>query len=115
MKPIADPSVSLLARLRHLGQQQGLPLDAAVIRCTQRSGTPSRRAVRRTILTTDFAADEVLAGRWRQFLRRAGLSAPAEFAETMQLLNPFPTAILPDGDGMDEQTWNPQQRQWERG
>ena len=31
MKPTADPSVSLLARLRHLGQQQGLPLDTMLL------------------------------------------------------------------------------------
>ena len=60
-------------------------------------GTPDGR----TVLTTDFAADEMLAGRWRQFLRRTTLPAPAEFSETMQLLNPFLIAILPDGYGRD--------------
>ena len=83
-------------------------LHAAVGHSFAARGTPDGR----TVLITDFAADEVLAGRWRQFLRRTGLPAPAEFSETMQLLNPFLTAIVPDGDDRAGQTWNLQQRQW---
>jgi hypothetical protein len=84
-------------------------LHTAVGRSFAARGTPDGR----TVLTTDFAADEVLAGRWRQFLRRTALPAPPEFSETMQLLRPFLTAILPDGEIRTGQTWNPQLRQWE--
>jgi hypothetical protein len=84
-------------------------LHTAVGRSFAARGTPDGR----TVLTTDFAADEVLAGRWRQFLRRTALPAPPEFSETMQLLQPFLTAILPDGEIRTGQTWNPQLRQWE--
>jgi hypothetical protein len=91
-------------------------LHAAVGHSFAARGTPDGR----TVLTADFAADEVLAGCWRQFLRRTALPAPPEFSETMQLLRPFLTAILPDGeirtaDGeiRTGQTWNSQLRQWE--
>ena len=49
-------------------------LHTAVRRSFAARGTPDGR----TVLTTDFAADEVLAGHWRQFLRRTGLPAPAD-------------------------------------
>ena len=83
-------------------------LHTAVRRSFAARGTPDGR----TVLTTDFAADEVLAGRWRQFLRRTGLPAPAELSETMRLLNPFLTAVLPDGESRAGQAWNPGQQHW---
>ena len=63
MKPTADPSVSLLARLRHLGQQQGLPLDTMLLLYVQQG----------------FLARLEASGEAERFVLKGGLSLFARY------------------------------------